>query len=427
MSTDSYFVIDLETSVNNIGKDKSKCGIASPHHHNNVIVATGIMTDKCKYPKLFYTDGSVYNKLLNGLYFDEEPDIEKWLKSVCKARIIVGHNIAFDINYILYNSLNNKHINIIRESIVKEPILVWDTMLVEHMLSGQQWKYPSLDDVCKHYGLPIKNQEVKDLWDAGVKTEDIDKHLLLEYLSHDVTVTKEIFELQIKAVDKSGMRNIVFDELRARMATIMMEHNGTPFNETLAKKLREDITEEIKEVRELIIDNLKSINYNVNFTPDLIETINISSPQQVSKMLFGGEIDWFTKEPDIDDTGKVVLYKSGIKKGHTKWKKVTNSTKLIRVANPKTVWGTAKVGIYSTSDEVLSDLLQQSLTWYARDLIKAIQKYRKLTKERDTYLTGLLKVCWDGGLLHPTFNHVETPTGRLSCRNPNIQNITAKK
>jgi DNA polymerase I-like protein with 3'-5' exonuclease and polymerase domains len=427
VSKDNYFVIDLETTVNSLSKDKAKCGVASPHYYDNWIVATGIMTDKCQYPKLFYKDGFVYNKLLNGLYHDDERDIETWLNSIRDSKIIVGHNIAFDINYILNNFDEDKNIKIIKDIIVSEPIIVWDTMLVEHMLSGQQWRYPSLDDVCIHYGLPIKDKTIKELWDVGVKTEDIDKELLLEYLSHDVVVTKQIFELQRKEVDKSGMRNIVFDELRARMSTILMEHNGTPFNETLAEEIQKDISKEIEDLRQVIIDNLKSINYNVNFTPDLIDTINISSPQQVSKMIFGGEIDWFTKEPELDDTGKVVLYKSGIKKGHTKWKKVTNSTKLIRIANPRGAWKTSKIGIYSTSDDVLSDLLLESLIWYSKDLIECIQEFRKLTKERDTYLTGLLKVCWDGGLLHPTFNHVETPTGRLSCRNPNIQNITTKK
>jgi|14_taG_2_1085336.scaffolds.fasta_scaffold04748_7 DNA polymerase I-like protein with 3'-5' exonuclease and polymerase domains len=429
MTTESYYVIDLETTVNSLCKDKIKCGVASPHFMYNRIVATGILSSKILdrgYPKLFYKDGNVYNMgCINNN--DTEKDIGRWLKEVSESKIIVGHNIAFDMLYILNNREGDNHIELLRQAIINEPILVWDTMIVEHILSGQQWKYPSLDDVAKHYNLPVKPPKVKELWDAGVKTEDIDKDLLLEYLHHDVIVTNGIFKQQMKLVEKNKQRNIVYDELRARMSTIMMEYNGTPFNEGLAKVFLVEITTEINDLRDKIIDNLKSINYNVHFSTELRETINLSSPQQVSKMIFGGDIDWIEKVVDKDENGKVITYKSGIKKGLTKWKKITNSTKLITLRTPKRNWETSKPNIYSTSDDIINELVVKGGSWYTQDLLKGIQEHRKLTKERDTYLTGLLKVCWDGGLLHPTFNHVETPTGRLSCRNPNIQNITSKR
>tara|TARA_R100001594_G_scaffold28665_1_gene53909 strand:+ start:1213 stop:2559 length:1347 start_codon:yes stop_codon:yes gene_type:complete len=448
MTADSYYVIDLETTVNSLCKDKIKCGVASPHFMYNHIVATGILSSKFHIentPKLFYkgkhlATTDVYSSISGSL--DKEYTIAKsgicsdviygsamidWLKDVSESKIIVGHNIAFDMLYILNNRDCDNHIEILRQAIINEPILVWDTMIVEHMLSGQQWKYPSLDDVAIHYGLPVKPSKVKELWDAGVNTEDIDKELLLEYLQHDVITTHEIFKKQMELVERNNQRNIVYDELRARMSTIMMEYNGTPFNEELAKVFLDEITREIEILKEVVMDNLISLNYNVHFSNELKDTINLSSPQQVSKILFGGEINWFENVVDKDASGKVITYKSGVKKGLTKWKKMTNSTELIRICSPKSKWKTSKTNIYSTSDDVISELLLGKNAWYADEMLQDIKKYRKLTKERDTYLTGLIKVCWDGGLLHPTFNHVETPTGRLSCRNPNIQNITAKE
>lgn len=62
------------------------------------------------------------------------------------------------------------------------------------------------------------------------------------------------------------------------------------------------------------MDNLISLNYNVHFSNELKETINLSSPQQVSKILFGGEINWVENVVDKDASGKVITYKSGVKK-----------------------------------------------------------------------------------------------------------------
>ena len=95
--------------------------------------------------------------------------------------------------------------------------------------------------------------------------------------------------------------------------------------------------------------------------------------------------------------------------------------------------------MFFTSDEVLQELYSVTKPTNVKIspnsllsktnvkvFVSLIQEHRQLKKERATYLTGLTKVCWNDGLLHPTFNHVETPTGRLSCRNPNLQNITAR-
>jgi DNA polymerase-1 len=94
---------------------------------------------------------------------------------------------------------------------------------------------------------------------------------------------------------------------------------------------------------------------------------------------------------------------------------------------PSDKWKSKKSGVFFTSDEVLQELLDTfGSVRETSKFVSLIQEHREARKERDTYLTGLTKVCWEDGLLHPTFNHVETPTGRLSCRNPNLQNITAK-
>ena len=118
----NYYVLDVETTVNNTDKDRKKCGLATPFDDNNWIVAIGIKTSDVIAPILFYKqeDGMEFvrlrrtGKLLSGM---EEPKgyqdhkqkewCDDYIKSVVKCPIIEGHNIAFDICHILKNTAMN--------------------------------------------------------------------------------------------------------------------------------------------------------------------------------------------------------------------------------------------------------------------------------------------------------------------------------
>ena len=441
-----YYVVDVETTVNNTSIDKKKCGLATPFHEDNRIVAYGIKTADVIAPILFYErePATEYirlrrtGKLLEGM---EEPEgyvdsknqqwSDNFIESASKCAIVVGHNIAFDINYILRNATANKQINILKQGIIDNKVVLWDTMLVEYILSGQSWKYPSLDDVCKKYKLPVKNDEVKTLWDSGVKTEDIPKEILMPYLEHDVEVTEQVFLKQLREVDKKGLKSIVFDELRARMATLIAEHNGMAFDEEHAERLSKTLRIDIEEKERVLLDHLFEFNNITEYSKFFIDSINFNSHDQVSAMLFGGVLKWKESKIVNDENGDIVVYKSGKRKGDIKYKNMEFAKKLNPMFPTNEEWKSKKLGIYFTSDEILQKLIDEYGGSYSlkgkSTFVNTIKEHRQLKKERDTYLKGLTKVCWEDGLLHPTFNHVETPTGRLSCRNPNLQNITAKR
>jgi len=437
-----YCVLDVETTVNNTDKDKKKCGLATPFDDNNRIVAIGIKTADVIAPILFYEqeDGMEFvrlrrtGKLLQGAeeprgYQDHKQKewCDDYIKSVVKCPIVVGHNIAFDICHILKNTAMNPYVEELRKGILENKIVVWDTMLVEYILSGQSWRYPSLNKVCKKYKLPVKNDEVKTLWDSGCKTEDIPRDMLLEYLEHDVEVTEQVFKKQLARVNAEGLKSIVFDELRARMATIIAEYNGMAFDETHAFRLHKKLDGEIEYMESQLIDTVFKHNKITKYSKEFEDSINFGSHDQVSAMLFGGVLKWKEAKIVNDENGDVVVYKSGLKKGAIKYKNMefTKELKPMYVANDK--WKSKKSGVFFTSDEVLQEILDTfGSVRETSKFVSLIQEHREARKERDTYLTGLTKVCWADGLLHPTFNHVETPTGRLSCRNPNLQNITAK-
>ena len=75
---------------------------------------------------------------------------------------------------------------------------------------------------------------------------------------------------------------------------------------------------------------------------------------------------------------------------------------------------------YSTSAEVLEKLRDM------HPVIDKILEYRMLTKLNGTYVEGLLPLIHRDGRLHAHFQQTVTATGRLSCTEPNLQNIPVK-
>lgn len=72
----------------------------------------------------------------------------------------------------------------------------------------------------------------------------------------------------------------------------------------------------------------------------------------------------------------------------------------------------------STASPVLRDLLG------SHPIVAAVLRWRELTKLCNTYLAPLRTYADPATRrVHPTFNQTGTATGRLSCANPNLQNV----
>ncbi|RUM66036.1 MAG: DNA polymerase I [Sulfurospirillum sp.] len=77
---------------------------------------------------------------------------------------------------------------------------------------------------------------------------------------------------------------------------------------------------------------------------------------------------------------------------------------------------------YSTNEQVLQDLYE------AHPIIPKILEYREIYKLRSTYIEPLLKLAKKApdGRIHTSFLQTGTATGRLSSKNPNLQNIPVR-
>ena len=121
---------------------------------------------------------------------------------------------------------------------------------------------------------------------------------------------------------------------------------------------------------------------------ELLEPFNFASPKQV--------IDLFFNHPD-GFKFKVVKYTT--RKDERRIKQQTD--------NP------------STDEEVLQTLKHKDKSGFIDNLLR----YRELTKLQSTYIRGMLEKVDDKNKIHGRFLLHGTVTGRLSSRNPNLQNI----
>jgi uracil-DNA glycosylase family 4 len=86
-------------------------------------------------------------------------------------------------------------------------------------------------------------------------------------------------------------------------------------------------------------------------------------------------------------------------------------------------FGENGVGVDSTNEETLHALVEHHQTPdKVRTFCEILLKYRREHKLYSTYVKGIRKRLYRGRV-YPTFLLHGTVTGRLSCRNPNLQNI----
>ena len=76
---------------------------------------------------------------------------------------------------------------------------------------------------------------------------------------------------------------------------------------------------------------------------------------------------------------------------------------------------------YSTNAEVLEKLKDD------HPIVPKILEYRNLTKLASTYIEGMKPLIAEDGRIHCHFQQTVTQTGRISCTEPNLQNIPVRQ
>ena len=177
--------LDVETTMKNtIGKNK-----ASPFCPDNYIVMAGLKG--YTYTNSPVTANSIIttSKANKNEYLNKTFNIVITPEYKVKVSVVIGQNIKFDLHHVRKANATIHKIPL-QTWLVENKI--WDTQLAEYLLTGQDHKYASLDAMSIKYGLPIKDDKVKEMFKKGIGADGIDEDILKEYLEQDLTNTEAI-------------------------------------------------------------------------------------------------------------------------------------------------------------------------------------------------------------------------------------------
>ncbi len=214
-----------------------------------------------------------------------------------------------------------------------------------------------------HKMIPFKNTVKK-----GENFSNVDIFEACNYAAEDALMTLKLFNKQLevfKERQSEDLLKLAFDiEFDFIYVLANMESNGIKVDVELLKTYKEKSTKYIQELTNDIY-KVGGVEFNIN------------SPKQLGVVLF-------------ETLGLPTAKKT-------------------------------KTG-YSTDESVLSGLKD------AHAVIPLLLKYREAYKLQSTYIEPLLELGLknNDNIIHTSFLHTGTATGRLSSKNPNLQNIPVR-
>jgi DNA polymerase-1 len=267
------------------------------------------------------------------------------------------------IGFIGHHIKYDAHI-LLNEGIALKNI-AFDTLLASYLINPHTQKH-NLDDLTlQTYGkvkIPIE-----DLIGKGkhqIKMDEVDLDKIAAYCCEDVDYTLRLKKDLEQQLEKLALKE-VFEQIELPLIGILlhMERDGIFVDKRDLASMSEDLQKKLKKLEQKIYHHAG-------------ETFNLNSPKQLSKILFE-------------------------KMGIAPPKKTTTG--------------------FSTAADVLESLQEKA------PIIKEIIDYRILEKLRSTYVDALPEqINPNTHRIHCTFNQSVAATGRLSCQNPNLQNIPVR-
>jgi hypothetical protein len=329
-------------------------------------------------------------------------------KVLSTTSLIIGFNFKFDLQHLwnLGASLPDK-------------VRIWDCQIAEFILTGQTTPFESLDSCLEKYGLPLKQDRVKEYWEAGVDTADIPEDILEEYNNLDVDLTYELYKLQWELCSEKQRKLIILDCLDT-ITLATAERSGYLFDTTTCVENCVVYEKQLAEIEAELSNYLPK-----EIPPEC--TFNWASGDHLSALIYGGSIifEWRTEEP--------ATYKSGPNKGQEylkgKWHEavVEFTPRFIPVKN--TMVKKCKDVLYEGTlfYQVDDPTLKQLKTRRKDDkrlleLLDMSAKKGKVLEMFKQFLNLFNKYGWENNLVHGQYNQTIARTGRLSSKEPNMQN-----
>lgn len=238
----------------------------------------------------------------------------------------------------------------------------FDTILASYLLDPQNRRH-NLDDLVlekfKHAKIPIESLIGKGKNEISMRDVPLEK--VKDYCCEDVDYTSRLKELFETEIEKKNLKNILYDiELPLLPILGEMERFGIYLDVAHLAEIGHELTRELFQIKAKIFEEVG-------------EEFNLNSPKQLSEILF-------------------------------------SKLNLRKPPKSKTA--------FATGADVLEELALEN------PIANQILNYRSLEKLRATYVEALPhSINPHTGRIHCTFNQSVAATGRLSCQNPNLQNI----
>lgn len=240
----------------------------------------------------------------------------------------------------------------------------FDTQIAEYVINPSKRDY-DIGSLSLGY-LSVDRVTIRDDKKKSVKKKSTDAY---EFKSEDEIATwlgnyfVALQEIEKNQIDKLAEGSLfkVFNEIEMPLVNVLanMEAVGVSVDRDALIEMGEKLSEQIGELEEKIYEEAG-------------EKFNINSPAQLGVILFENLKLPFAKK--------------------------------------------TKTG-YSTAVDVLNKLKD------SYPIVNLVLEYRAVTKLKSTYIDGLSKLIGEDGRIRPHFMQTVTSTGRLSCIEPNLQNI----
>jgi DNA polymerase-1 len=317
---------------------------------------------------------------------------------------LVGQNIKFDLHVLARLGIHTTTTDI------------WDTMILSWLcdentpngLKENSAMKLGLDqshfadtvatvpnEVKKEFGLKASNKATYDLVliDDGAP-----------YALDDSYLTWELY---------LGYINLVDDEKMTKIYT----RNYQPFLQCLFKMEERGVvvdTRRLDEMQEEIAEDMEDLEYKM-FELAGVE-FNPNSSQHLAELFFGYE-----KPAPRDKQGNLKRDKNGkVQEAKINWN-------LIEASFRFRVTSTTDAGAPSTSADTFWNLSHMTFKNKHKqsgvEVAKLLVEYKKLSKLRSAFIDGLKAQIYDDGKAHPSFNIIGTDSGRISCSEPNLQQL----
>ena len=374
-----------------------------------------------------------------------------------KTTLLVGHNLKFDLSWLL-------------ECGFKYEGKVWDTMVAESVLFRGQRRPLSLKECCRRRKIGIKYATLENAIDSGIGMDKIPIKDLETYGRNDVTITKDLYlqqDLDFKREENKGLIPTLEMMCEFLVTLVEIERNGIYVNPSTLDELKTRLNEEYHSVKKKIDITVQEVMGDAKF--------NITSGEQLCKIIYSREIidknDWaktFGLGTDSQGVKRIsveypantfrelvdaktipVKYCIGTKCktcdgiGHyRKYKK--DGTAYVNLTKCKDCNGE---GVFLTETDRIAGFKitprdQRDVTSLGfkvgmdnlkyigdrnpgrvREFLDYIIRYKQIEKWLSTFVDKMKEEAYENNILHPKFSQTNVVTGRLSCSEPNFQNI----